>query len=213
MQIIEPKVTLEHITPDLLDVLEDVARTCYESSNPGRDEEGRVIAQRKLLDYLIQRGHESILEFGILRFRIITDRGITHELVRHRIASFAQRSTRYVGEDRTGGIRVIRPKYFYYSHTKEEYDAWVKAIEASEDSYFSLRESGVSKQVARSILPTCLATEIVVQFNLRSFRNFLKLRSSILAHPDMRDIAHDCYESIPESYHFLVEDVLAPCAA
>ena len=129
---------------------------------------------------------------------MICDRGITHEIVRHRIASYSQESTRYcnyAGDKFGNEITVIDiTGGFEYDLQKEtdlkKYEAWMRAMENAEKSYFEMLELGATPQEARSVLPNSLKTEIVITMNLRSWRNFFRLRCDQHAHPQMREVAN-----------------------
>ena len=139
------------------------------------------------------RGHHAMIEHAVASFKIITDRGISHEIARHRIASFAQESTRYCNysADKFGGeITVILPPG---PSDEDGYRAWFgdwfASCRSAEKNYFAMLKTGCSPQIARSVLPTCLKTEIVMTTNFRSWLNFIYLRSSMSAHPKIRPIA------------------------
>ena len=160
--------------------IERAGRTCYKS-------EAKITpdSSSEFVRAIIKRGHESVLEHEKITVRIICDRGISHEIVRHRIASYSQESTRYC--DYSGDLEFINP---YLAGECPEYLVWEHAMQESEKAYKALRGMGVSPQIARSVLPNSLKTEIVVTMNLRSWRNFLKLRMARDAHPQIRDIAY-----------------------
>ena len=179
MRIVEPSVKLVHATPDPARIVEEMGRICYQSSGETRGDFTRM---------LVKRGHGSVLEHVSAGFRIVTDRGVTHELVRHRIASFSQESTRYcdyTGERFGGDLTLIEPPDL--SPTSRA--SWQHGIEEAEQAYKDLRATGVSPQIARSVLPNGLKSEIGMTANAREWRHFLKLRLSVAAHPQMRQIA------------------------
>lgn len=183
MRIVEPGVELLSITDASSLLIEKAARVCYKSeeqTGPGTDE--------RLIKSCMNKHHMSIIEHGVASFRIICDRGISHEIVRHRIASYSQESTRYCnyGKDKFGKeISVIRPPGLDVVSEV----IWRKAMEASEDAYCALTEAGYSPQIARSVLPTCLKTEIIMTANFREWRHFIDLREAKTAHPQIRPIA------------------------
>ncbi len=183
MKIVEPSVMLEWITPNALMQIERAARTCYQSECTNS-----LRGQEEFIRSLIRLGHLSVLEHGVASLRIVCDRGISHEIVRHRLASYSQASTRYCNysKNRFGEeIRVIVPCTMKY----ENKALWQSVVEQSEKVYLQLLQQGESPQVARSVLPTCLATELVMTANFREWRHFLELRCAPQAHPDMREIA------------------------
>jgi thymidylate synthase (FAD) len=188
MKIIEPSYKI--ISPidgeAALKFIEDVGRTCYQSFDRTTED-----SARKFVKFLIQRGHESVLEHYTFSVRFIVDRAVANEIVRHRIASYAQESTRYVGYDKEkfgSEITVIKPCFF--DPLTPQWDAWATACEKSEDMYMTMRQYyDVTPEQARDILPLSTKTELVMTANIRSWRNFFKLRTARAAHPQMREIS------------------------
>lgn len=190
MKIIEPGY--EFITGNgkpldgmaILKKIEQCGRVCYKSED--KITEDSCI---KFVENIIKRGHESVLEHASVTVKFICDRGVSHEIVRHRIASYSQESTRYCNyskEQFGKDITVIKPCFFDYG--SKEYTEWYVSLCQAEHSYFSLLESGASPQEARSVLPNSLKTEVVMTANLREWRHFFKLRTAKAAHPQMRQI-------------------------
>ena len=194
MKLFEQAAFFEEATPRPVYVIESAGRTCYQSEARGNPNE--------FVRKLIERRHESVLEHVSATVRCITDRGVSHELVRHRIASYSQESTRYCKYE--NGIGVIAPPFVKWEPLAQDpreilYDmqdvptaAWVGTIQRSEIAYLQLLDNGVSPQLARSVLPTCLKTEIVVTMNAREWRHFLALRFQGKAgtpHPQMKELA------------------------
>ena len=130
-----------------------------------------------------QRGHESVLEHFNITVRFITDRGVTHEIVRHRLVSYTQESTRYCNYYKRG-MQIIQP--VFWDDSSVEYQYWTDAMIATEDDYNKLIELGASPQEARTVLPNSLKTEIVCTANIREWRHILKLRTDKAAHPQMQ---------------------------
>ncbi|MBZ9622987.1 FAD-dependent thymidylate synthase [Clostridium sp. FP2] len=169
---------------DLLKQIEKVGRTCYKSE--GNITEDSAV---KFVAGLISRGHEAMIEHNCISVRFICDRGVSHELVRHRLASFGQESTRYCNYSKdkfSNQITVIEP--IFWDKETYGYELWNTACLFSEKAYFNLLEGGASPQEARSVLPNSLKTEIVVTMNLREWRHFFKLRTPQTAHPQMREL-------------------------
>lgn len=192
MIIEQPRVLVPERAFDanVISRLERYARVCYKS-------EARIGAgtAAPFLKMLLERGHESVVEHEKITVLIIADRGVSHEIVRHRIGSYSQESTRYCNysKDTFGNeITVIEPFFFNGS---EAYNIWKKACQFAEKSYLELLKYS-SPQEARSVLPSSLKTELVVTYNLREWRHFFRLRCSGAAHPQMRQIA------IPLLLHF-----------
>ena len=182
MKIAKQSVELLWITPVSEIQIEQIGRTCYKSEDRmTKDSHGPFCRN------MVNSGHHAMIEHASASFRIITDRGVSHEIVRHRIASFAQESTRYCNysADKFGGeITVVEPPGL-----GENRWVWEAACEEAEITYMSLLRDGVSPQIARSVLPTCLKTEIVMTANFREWRHFITLRRAKAAHPQIREIA------------------------
>ena len=198
MKIIKP--SYEIMSPinreEILKSLEIAGRTCYKSEDKITED-----SANKFVRMLINRGHEAMIEHISLTVKFVCDRGVTHEIVRHRIASYAQESTRYCNysNDKFGNeITVIEP-LFYNTNNQEEvkkFNAWSSACEFAEKKYFELIKLGSTPQEARSVLPNSLKTEIVVTMNLREWRHFFKLRTASAAHPQMREVAVPLFEEL-----------------
>lgn len=183
MKIVHCDAILEWITPEPLQVIERAGRVCYKSEQRIADN-----SAVSFVEGLLKRGHEAVIEHASASFRIITDRGITHEIVRHRLASYCQESTRYCNyaADKFGNeISVIEPPAL----TPEQREIWLEGCRGVEKQYFALLAAGATPQIARAVLPTCLKTEIVMTANFREWRHFLKLRLGSGAHPQVRSIA------------------------
>jgi thymidylate synthase (FAD) len=190
MEIIKPYFVIENDinAAKILRNLEIYGRVCYKSEDKINQE-----SSIKFLKGCIKRGHLSLIEHENITVRFICDRGITHEIVRHRLASYSQESTRYVNYNKKGTEFIDT---FFWSKEEEKYKIWKKAMEKSEFYYNKLIELGASPQQARSVLPNSTKTEIVVTANIREWRHILKLRTSKFAHPQMREIM------IPLLYEF-----------
>lgn len=166
----------------VLAAIERAGRTCYKSEckiTPG--------SAREFVRKIIASGHESVLEHEKVTARIICDRGVTHEIVRHRIASYSQESTRYCNYGKASEITVIKP--CFWAEGSLPYALWEESMAYAEKAYMNLVALGCSPQQARSVLPNSLKTEIVMTCNLREWRHFFRLRTSRAAHPQMREIA------------------------
>ena len=207
MQIINP--SYEILTPingvEILKFLEKVGRVCYKSEEKITDD-SYIFFISKLID----RGHEAMLEHFSISVKFICDRGVSHELVRHRLASFAQESTRYCNYGKNDSISVINPLHgLGWNINDEANKCWVKAMHESEVQYLSMIQAGVSPQEARSVLPNSLKTEIIVTANLREWRHILSLRAAKTAHPQMRELMvplfFDFYNKIPVIFNDLFD--------
>ena len=193
MKIIEPSVEL--INPPSYDValntVEIAGRTCYQSEDKMTDDSAEGFIRR-----IIQRGHESVLEHVSLTARFICDRGVSHEIVRHRIGAYSQESTRYCNYSKGefgSEITVIKPSFlsnYATGYLGDAEDQWYDSCLNAEYSYFRLLEIGATPQEARAVLPNSLKTSLVVTYNIREWRHFLRLRCDPAAHPQMRQVAN-----------------------
>lgn len=198
MKIIEPKYEiLTEISEGgikELQQIERVARVCYKSEN-------KIVpdgsSAKKLVGFLVKQGHEAMLEHSQLSVLFTCDRAIANELVRHRIASFAQESTRYcnyAGEKFGGELSFIKPYWIpqvYGDVSSDDIQAWNEWYDAcaeTEKQYLNMLHDGMRPEQARCVLPLCLKTEIVVTANYREWRNIFKLRTPVAAHPQMREL-------------------------
>ena len=201
MKIVNPSVELLWITeyPELQ--IEKAGRTCYKSESKITKD-----SSRKFVAMLRKSGHHAMIEHAVASFRIITDRGITHEIVRHRLASYAQESTRYCNysKDKFGNeCSFIQPP----DMTDKQTNNWRLCCELAERGYFQMLEGGCTPQIARSVLPNCLKTEIIMTANLREWRHFIKLRGSQAAHPQIRPIAYGIWIALRHFAPNVFEDL------
>ena len=187
---------------EILKKIERVARTCYKSED--KITEGSA---EKMVRALIKRGHEAMLEHYSFSVKFIVDRGISHEIVRHRVASFAQESTRYCNYAGKG-ITVIKPCYF--EEDSVEMSNWEDTCRYAESVYTYLLEVGRSPQEARGVLPTSLKTEVVMTANLREWRHFFKLRALGMygkPHPQIVEVALPLLKELQERIPVVFEDL------
>ncbi|WP_199653019.1 FAD-dependent thymidylate synthase [Parabacteroides sp. AM08-6] len=180
---------MSDIAPDtIMRNIELAGRTCYKS-----EDKITTDSSSKFVRMIIGRGHESVLEHEKITVRFICDRGVSHELVRHRIASFSQESTRYCNYSKDGfgnELTFIMP-LFEDDGTEvasDEEIEWRNAMRDAERHYMNLIKLGWQPQYARSVLPNSLKTEIVVTANIREWRTIFKQRTSKAAHPQMREL-------------------------
>ena len=176
-EIITP-INNPEFVKEILALIEIAGRTCYKSEDKITES-----SSREFVKMLISREHLSVLEHQSISVRFIVDRGISHELVRHRIASFSQESTRYCNY--LGAVSYINPSFF---NNKDSFDIWYSAVKYCEEAYKSLINLGESPQIARSVLPNSLKTEIVITANLREWRLIFQQRCAKEAHPQMREV-------------------------
>jgi len=204
MQIVNPSVEVTFFeaedgkTPE--QCIEAAGRTCYKSEDRITEE-----SADKFVRMICDLGHHAMLEFGYATARIIADRGLTHELVRHRLASFAQESTRYCnyGKGKFGGeITVIRQPGIPEVHQ----GVWESMMERAEKDYLALLSFGVKSEHARSVLPIGLKSEIVIGANLREWRHLFKMRCDTPAHPIIRGVMLQVLQKFYEKMPALYED-------
>ena len=205
MKIIEPSVELvdDFDAAAIMKKIERAGRVCYKSEGNIKDD-----TAEKFIRGVIKRGHESVIEHAAISFKIICDRGVTHELVRHRIASYSQESTRYCdySAGKFGGeLTFIKP--CFWAEDDENFQLWKSAMAQLEKNYLVMRANGVKPEEARSILPNSLKTEIFVTMNLRELRHFLKLRTAKAAHPQMREVALKIYKILVEKLPAVFDDI------
>ncbi len=185
--------------------IEKIGRVCYKSEDKITDDGESA---RKFVKMLIDRGHEAMIEHSSLSVKFVVDRGVSHELVRHRIASFAQESTRYCNysKDKFGKeITVIKP--FFFAEDSDNYQAWKFAMRYAENIYFRLIELGATPQEARSVLPNSTKTEITITANYREWRAFFKLRTAKAAHPQMREVTIPLFKELKEKLPIIFDDI------
>ena len=186
MKIIKPYTEILNVENgyEILKKIEECGRVCYKSE--GRISEGSA---EKFVANIIKRGHEAVLEHASVTVKFVVDRGVSHEIVRHRLASYCQESTRYCNyqkDDFGTEITVIKPLFF--EEGSEEFEYWKKSCEEAESTYFNLLDLGCTPQEARTVLPNSLKTEVIMTANLREWRTFFKLRTTDAAHPQMREV-------------------------
>jgi thymidylate synthase (FAD) len=224
MRIIEPSFEIEAIPDSVLERIEGAGRTCYKSEN-------LITAgsAQKFVNKIMDIGHESVIEHIYISVRIICDRGVSHEIVRHRIASYSQESTRwcnYSKEKFGGHITFIKPCFFpsfpkFKNNTLTMKEAnqfdwelfpdaclWISSMLRAEHNYFeAINEYKWKAQEARSILPNSLKTEIFCTLNLRSWRNFFQQRTSKKAHPQMQEIAIPMLQKFKNLIPIIFDDI------
>jgi len=240
MKLIKPYYEIR--TPingeEILKAIELAARTCYKSegkieyesmkysindSEPkyfgGSNQQDIAKSARELIPKLMNKNHEAMLEFGgMINVLFVCDRGVSHELVRHRIASFAQESTRYCNYSKGEHITFIIPSWLN-NEIKEaivitnnltgsyEVNKWIDVMLNCEETYISLIKQSWTPQQARSVLPNSLKTEINISANIREWRHILKLRCSPAAHPQMRELMIPLLNEFKSKIPILFDDI------
>lgn len=205
MKIIEPSFSIQGNIDghQMLKNIEEAGRVCYKSEHHIKED-----SAVKFIEKIIKRGHEAVIEHEKITVLIICDRGVSHEIVRHRIASYCQESTRYCNyaKDKFGNeITFIKP--YFWDENEEKYELWVQTMALIEKSYMRLLELGATPEEARSVLPNSLKTEIYVTMNLREWRHFFKLRTSAGSHPQMREIARPMLDYFKQLVPVVFDDI------
>ena len=189
---------------DILKQIETAGRTCYKSEDKITADSAAGFVKR-----IIKSGHHSVIEHINVSVRFVCDRGISHEIVRHRLAAYSQESTRYANysKDKFGNeITVIKP--YFWPENSEEYLVWKQAMQNAEQSYLKLLKNGARPEQARSVLPNSLKTEIVMTCNLREWRHVLKLRCSKASHPQIRELMLPLLDEMRAKLPVLFDDLV-----
>ena len=200
---------------EVLKHIEKCGRTCYRSEDLINEDSGK-----KMVKMLINKGHESVLEHYSFSVRFINDRGVSHEEVRHRIASFSQESTRYCNYnndkfgsevtyiDISNGIKLdTKMKNMEVYLVDQIIGEWFNACKDAERHYFKMLELGATPQIARSVLNNSTKTEIVITANLREWRTILKQRTSKFAHPQIRVVMVPLLEELKTLIPVVFDDI------
>lgn len=205
MKIIKPYAQIvDNIDgQEVLKKIEACGRVCYKSE--GRIKDGSA---EKFVASIIQRGHEAVLEHVSVTVKFVVDRGVSHEIVRHRLASYCQESTRYCNyskDDFCSEITVIRPSFLEEGTTAWNY--WESNCHVAERSYFDMLAWGYTPQEARCVLPHSLKTEAVMTANLREWRTFFKLRTAVAAHPQMLEVTRPLLDKLKTLVPVVFDDL------
>lgn len=212
MKIINPSFEiLTKITDNELKNIEIAGRTCYKSEDKITED-----SAKKFVKMLIERKHEAMLEHSSLTVKFICDRGVSHELVRHRLASFAQESTRYCnyGNEKFGEeLTFIKPCFWSNENDKQQKDQlyrWKLAMQNAEDMHLCMIKNGATPQEARSVLPNSIKTEVIMTANYREWRHFLNLRAARAtgpAHPQMEELARPLLTELVNRIPVVFDDI------
>lgn len=194
MKLIEQSWVWVQKPVNALQLIENAGRTCYKTEAKDDPE--------KFVKMILNKGHESVIEHVNASVLFITNRGVTHELVRHRLAAYSQESTRYVNY-KNKDIEFITPVWL----NNENKDMFVNQCQKVEEDYNKWIDLGYRPEQAREILTNALKTEIVITCNLREWRHIFKLRTSKLAHPQMRDLMLSCLIGFKEEIPIIFEDI------
>lgn len=222
MKIIKPYIEiLDNIDGiKILKNIEKYGRTCYKSEDKITEDSCKKFVKEK-----VDRGHGSVIEHEKITVRVVCDRGVTHEIVRHRIGSYSQESTRYCNytKGKFGGeLTFIEPCFWKENNKLKEQvdlddysrciaetkeDLWMYALQICEFVYEELIDNGATPQEARSVLPNSLKTEIIITYNLREWRHFFKLRCAKDAHPQMREVALMILKEFKEKIPIIFDNI------
>jgi thymidylate synthase (FAD) len=199
MKIIKPSVEIikDKDPIAIYKSIEAAGRTCYKS-------EGKIteVSYIKFIQNVIKREHLSVIEHEKITARVICDRGVSHEIVRHRIGSYSQESTRYVNYKE--GIEVIQPPI----KDQVALAKWEASMIHAENTYRDMIMLGETPEIARAVLPTGLKTEIVITYNIREWRHFFKLRCATFSHPQIQEVAHMLLSEMEKYVPLLFEDLI-----
>lgn len=176
---------------------------CGRISHRSEDSQGPDSWERFIRAVVLQHGDWSIVEHSNATVDMVVDRGITHEIVRHRLFSFTQESTRFVNYEKKMPASFIVPPNMNHDSVHE----WEKAIMACENAYKMLLAAGQSPQIARSVFPNALASRIIVTGNLRSWRHFFLMRTTKEAHPQMRQVTIPLLAEFQAKIPIIFEDI------
>ena len=220
MIFVKPSIEFMDMNSMGVKLIELAARNCYKSE----DKIGEGTAE-EMVRKLLKRGHEAMIEFGWLCYRVICNRGVTHELVRHRLNSYAQESTRYCNYK--GGVSIIVPPWVDLPATTQGHKVWldeenrfqgwtpplvknelrwVRHMLVCEEAYIGMIADGWIAQKARGALPIDVKTEIFIGGNIREWRHFFKMRCSSKAHPQMQEIAYMLLEDAQKRVPIVFDD-------
>jgi thymidylate synthase (FAD) len=201
MQIIEQGHII--LTPllheNIYGLIERAGRTAYKSESRITED-----SAMKFIELIIARGHESVLEHASISVRFVTDRGVTHELVRHRLCAYTQESTRYCNYTKKG-MAFVKP--VFWADNSCEMALWREHMESCERYYNELIIKGAKPEQARTVLPNSLKTEIVCTANIREWRHIFRLRTSLAAHPQMRALMLPLLRELQEKLPILFGDL------
>jgi thymidylate synthase (FAD) len=205
MRLINASAVIERATPDLEECIEAAGRTCWKS-----DDKIEPGSAGPFIERIKGFKHDSVLEHGAITVRFIVDRGVSHELVRHRMASFSQESTRYCnyGKDKHGNeVSFIDPRPAFPAMGDSRFVVWEAAMLRAEDYYLQLLGMGAPPQEARDVLPNSVKTEVVMTVNPREWRHVFRMRCDRAAHPQMREVMIPLWKAFSCRWPALFADI------
>lgn len=208
-EIIRPHMDGPESRNAIYQLIEQAGRTCYKSESAITPESAAAFVQK-----IVKNHHEAMLEHASMTVKFIVDRGVSHELVRHRLASFAQESTRYCNYSKDkfdGEVTFIRP--FFFERGSTEYSCWEDMCQHAENVYLAMLQMNRTPQEARSVLPNSLKTEVIMTANMREWRHFFRLRAAGetgAPHPQMAEVAVPLLREVQAYMPELFGDIKAP---
>lgn len=208
-EIIRPHMDGPEARNAIYQLIEQAGRTCYKSESAITPESAAAFVQK-----IVKNHHEAMLEHASMTVKFIVDRGVSHELVRHRLASFAQESTRYCNYSKDkfdGEVTFIRP--FFFERGSTEYSCWEDMCQHAENVYLAMLQMNRTPQEARSVLPNSLKTEVIMTANMREWRHFFRLRAAGetgAPHPQMAEVAVPLLREVQAYMPELFGDIKAP---
>lgn len=211
MELVKPSFEILSYTENPIQLIELAGRTCYKSEDKITED-----SAKKFVESVTRRGHHSVIEHATVTVRIICDRGVTHEIVRHRLASYSQESTRYVNYK--GGCTFVIPPWceieegtYLYADKRIKRGSpefvWFDAMIIAEMRYTDLLNKGWSPQQARSVLPNSTKTEIVITANVREWRHIFTLRCNKASHPQMNEIMIPLHKEMKKIIPIVFDDI------
>ena len=203
MRIVSPSHNIEWMTENPLQAIERAGRICYKSEARITEDSAPLFIKK-----IIKSGHHPVLEHACMSVRFITDRGVSHELVRHRLASFSQESTRYCNYNSArfdSELTFVRPSF--WAKGSPQFMLWQGLCGQAQQRYLNMISTGASPQEARSILPSSLKTELVMTTNFREWRHVFQLRTTKAAHPQMRQLMRPLLKEVREKVPVIFDDV------
>lgn len=208
-EIIRPHMDGTEARNAIYQLIEQAGRTCYKSENNITPESAAAFVEK-----VVKNHHEAMLEHASMTVKFIVDRGVSHELVRHRLASFAQESTRYCNYSKAKfGEELTFIKPFFFDEDTQEYQLWKNTCQAAEHAYLAMLLLNRTPQEARSVLPNSLKTEVIMTANMREWRHFFRLRAAGetgAPHPQMSEVAVPLLKTVRDYMPELFGDIRLP---
>jgi len=224
MILLKPKYEIQEILTNSVDLINYAGRLCYRVPSPTNRH-----AYKEYVGKLIKAGHESVIEHSFLSVLFVCDRGISHQLVRHRLASFTQESSirsRQLNDepefivpfwlkgiyDNVGEINKALKKSWNVTEISIAFnlnpfeEAFLTYLHNAEYN-FKIFKKQYGREMARDLLPTCLATRILVSANFREWRHILKLRTSKHAHPQIRELMVPLLDELKQTVPVIFDDI------